>query len=262
MTSERLDGSNYLSWRRAVKTYLLARDQVFLIERGPQLSSDPSYDRWRQEDAMVRTLLWQSMASHISRLMMELATAKDIWEHAALMFSGVDNLTRICTTYSEWIGLDHRDLSLSDHYSRFITLCQRLDVFMPLTLDLTVLGRQRDQLRAISFGPELLTIPLAANWLMTSSCRCTGSFHRGSDSFGHGHGTGGLGQPYCTHCQRDGHRVDTCFLLHPELRHSRAAHLSVVSPTYGTFQSTASDLLDEPFEFTRADYEELQRLRL
>ncbi|XP_077230056.1 uncharacterized protein LOC143863265 [Tasmannia lanceolata] len=260
---------------------------------------------------MVRTLLWQSMASHISRPMMNLATAKDIWDHAAPMFSGVDNLTHICATYSEWIRLERRNSSLSDHYSRFIPLCQQLNVFMPLTSDLTILARQRDQLRAIhyfeSLGPDFLpfrqqligsgAIPslleiysraqqcapggsstllpsegsaLASYDIVTSSGRDTGSFGSGTSSFGRGRGrvmgggrgTGGRGRPYCTHCQRDDHCVETCFVLHLELRHARAAHLSAASLTDGTFQSSGSGLPEDPFEFSRADYEELQRLCL
>ncbi|XP_077215857.1 uncharacterized protein LOC143850500 [Tasmannia lanceolata] len=143
ITSERLNGSNYLSWSLAVETYLLARGKVFLIEQDPPSPVDPTYDRWRQDDALIRSLLWQS-----------------IWDHAALIYSGVDNLTRLSSTYFEWIRLHRGDASLSDHYSRFISLCQQLDTYMPLTTDLAVLTRQRDQFRAVHFleslGPEFL----------------------------------------------------------------------------------------------------------
>ncbi|XP_077234175.1 uncharacterized protein LOC143876342 [Tasmannia lanceolata] len=156
----KLDGTNYLSWKVAVGTYLLGRGRVnFLRQDPPSLPpNDPTYTRWEQKDALIQTLLWQSMTPAISSTMILLPTAKEIWDHTALTYSGVENLTSICATYSEWMRLRDGDMSLEAHYGQFVSLCQQLDTFMPLTSDVTVLRWQREHIQVVhyleSLGPE------------------------------------------------------------------------------------------------------------
>ncbi|XP_077225933.1 uncharacterized protein LOC143859136 [Tasmannia lanceolata] len=52
----------------------------------------------------------------------------------------------------------------------------------------------------------------------------------GRDSWG-GRSTGGCGSRYCSHCDMEGHTVDFCYDLHPELSPSRSEHYVSETPT-------------------------------
>ncbi|XP_077219718.1 uncharacterized protein LOC143853906 [Tasmannia lanceolata] len=168
MTSVKLHGANYVTWNAIIQTYLVALGKAHIIRRDPPPKIDSTYDRWEQEDTLVRSLLWQSMVPHISGPLMLLPTTKQIWDQITLLYSGEANIIRICSTYSEWIRLRRGDLSLATHYSQFVALCQQLDVFMPLTTDLNVDARQRDQIRVVqyleSLDPEYSS-PSADYWI-------------------------------------------------------------------------------------------------
>ncbi|XP_077223158.1 uncharacterized protein LOC143856769 [Tasmannia lanceolata] len=314
ITTSRLDGSNYLTWKIAVETYLKARRKISIIRRDPPPETDPTFDDWDVDDALVRTLLWQSMTPAIASTMMDLPTAKKVWEHTAALYSGEGNVARLCNTYSRWMG--HRRGDSTD-YRQFIFYCQQLDALMPLTTDLTTAARQRDQLRVVHFleglGPEFThlrqhilgsgTVPtLQEVFLRAQQCalgitvptlmdvsttaaygaadrpsRVGGIFGlgRGRDTSGGGHGggreggRGGRARPYCTHCRREGHYHETCFDLHPELRHTpyprqgRTAHLALLD-SLAPIDSPSQTPLATPTDqmvVSRADYDELQRFR-
>ncbi|XP_077249247.1 uncharacterized protein LOC143888705 [Tasmannia lanceolata] len=264
----KFDGANYLPWKVAIETYLLG---------------------WGK-----------SMTPAIYSTLILLPTAKEIWNHTALTYSGVENLTRICSTYSEWMRLRRGDMSLEAHYGQFISLCQQIDVFLPLTSDVNVLRRQREQIRVVhyleSLGPEFThlrhkilgsgNIPslheansraqqclgetpsrLPSNSFALAAYDGGSSTHppREGGSFWQARGRGcvgsGYGRLYCTHCQRDGHVIETWYTLHPELRPPRSAHLTTAGHSDTVFPAPTSTSADDSFTFTRADYEELQRLR-
>ncbi|XP_077254152.1 uncharacterized protein LOC143893080 [Tasmannia lanceolata] len=89
---------------------------------------------------------------------MDLPTAKKVWEHTAALYSDEGNFTRLCDTYSRWMGHRRGDSTVHDYYRQFVSYYQQLDALMPLTTDLTTAARQRDQLRVVHFleglGPE------------------------------------------------------------------------------------------------------------
>ncbi|XP_077228530.1 uncharacterized protein LOC143861494 [Tasmannia lanceolata] len=240
----------------AVEKYLIARGKAHVIRRDPPSTTDPTFDQWEQEDALVCTLLWQSMAPHVSRPLMLLPTAKRIWDQVTLLYSAVANISRICSTYSEWVCVRCGDLPLATHYSHFVGLCQQLDVYMPLTTDLTEAARQRDQIRVVqyleSLGPKymhlrqqiigsgdisslteiysrvqqcspgdpVISVPIDGSALTTYDGSTRPPCGGASSAYGRGGGrsSGGCGRSFCTHCQREGHYIDHCYTLHPELR--------------------------------------------
>ncbi|XP_077221953.1 uncharacterized protein LOC143855770 [Tasmannia lanceolata] len=139
ITTVKLDGANYVTWKATVEKYLIARGKAHVIRRDPPPTTYPTFDRWEQDNALVCTLLWQSMAPHVSGPLMLLPTAKRIWDQ---------------------VRFRRGDLPLATHYSHFVGLCQQLDVYMPLTTDLTEVACQRDQIRVVqyleSLGPEYM----------------------------------------------------------------------------------------------------------
>ncbi|XP_077219765.1 uncharacterized protein LOC143853955 [Tasmannia lanceolata] len=262
MTTVKLDGSNYMNWKVAVEVYLIPKRKVYIIRCDPPAVLDPTYEQWKTDDAHIRSLLWQSMITQISRTMMQLPTAKRIWDHTAVMFSGVGNLSRISATYSEWMHLRRGDTPLSTYYGQF-----------------EVYQRAQQCLGGASLTPAVFYDHATAAYAVGDRpARGGGMFGRGrgrdssrggrtmGTDFSSGRGYGGRPRPYCTHCRREGHRDETCYVLHPERRppppsqFGRSAHLSTLEDS----DPRASSFGSSPAvpSFTQADYDELQRLHL
>ncbi|XP_077237955.1 uncharacterized protein LOC143879451 [Tasmannia lanceolata] len=256
------------------------------------------------------------MSPEISETMIHLPTACKVWDHTATTFSGKGNLSRICSTYSQWMNLRRGDTPLSTFYSQFVSHCQQLDVLMPLTTDLTTTAQQRDQIRVVQFldtlGLEYMhfrqqifgsgTIPsLQEVYLRAQQCtlgdsvlapsvditviaaygvgdratRGGGTFGRGrGHDFGRGGrdlpaGRGGRPRPYCSHSRREGHYMESCYVLHPELRPSsearfgHSAHLVApdsFDPSSASVPLSTRPQVDGVF-MSGADHDELQRLK-
>ncbi|KAI6707725.1 hypothetical protein NL676_010687 [Syzygium grande] len=150
LSSVKLDGTNYPSWSMAVETYLLANKQLSYLTSPPPLDK-AKLDDWRSGDAAIRTLLWNTMDFKISPQFMRCTSAKAIWDKCALMFSGRDNMTRVCDVWEELFDLRAGDMSISDYYSRFTTLCERLDTYLPVTDDVRELAKRQEDMRVMLF---------------------------------------------------------------------------------------------------------------
>ncbi|QHO08410.1 uncharacterized protein DS421_14g472380 [Arachis hypogaea] len=61
------DGRNYLQWSQLVRTTLKGRKKLNHLERNPPATTDPKYEAWDDEDALIMTWLWHSMTPEISR---------------------------------------------------------------------------------------------------------------------------------------------------------------------------------------------------
>ncbi|KAL3748943.1 hypothetical protein ACJRO7_010089 [Eucalyptus globulus] len=67
-------------------------------------------------------------------------------------------MMQVCDTWEKLFDIQRGDQTLSDHYARFTTLCQRLDTYLPASNDPDVLAKRQEDLRVIlylkSLGPE------------------------------------------------------------------------------------------------------------
>ncbi|KAI6705452.1 hypothetical protein NL676_008414 [Syzygium grande] len=157
LTSVKLDGTNYPSWSKAVEVYLTATRQLDYLTSTIPSDKSKAAD-WVAGDAMIRTLLWNSMDSKVSPHFIQCDSAKAVWDKCALLYSGQNNMMRVCDTWEKLFDIQRGDLSLSDHYARFTTLCQRLDTYLPASNDPNVLAKRQEDLRVIlylkSLGPE------------------------------------------------------------------------------------------------------------
>ncbi|XP_039158784.1 uncharacterized protein LOC120288727 [Eucalyptus grandis] len=157
LTSVKLDGTNYPSWSKAVQVYLTAtRQHDYLTSTLP--SDKSKVDDWIAGDAMIRTLLWNSMDPKISPHFIQCNSAKEVWDKCALFYSGQNNMTRVCDTWEALFDLQRGDQSLSEYYARFTTLCRQLDTYLPASNDPNVLVKGQEDLRVILFlkalGPD------------------------------------------------------------------------------------------------------------
>lgn len=76
----KLDGSNYALWSQVVEMYISGRDKLGYINgdypQPPEI--DPSFRRWRTENAIVKGGLLNSMASSLIGNFIRFSTAKQV----------------------------------------------------------------------------------------------------------------------------------------------------------------------------------------
>ncbi|XP_077215893.1 uncharacterized protein LOC143850536 [Tasmannia lanceolata] len=155
MTLIRLDGKNYPPWRRSVRTYLLGRGKVRFLEHHPLPTKDSSFEKWKQEDAVIRSFLWSCMDSQVVANMMFLDSSKEVWEYAATLYSCANNVTHMCDLFFDWLGFQRGDMSLSDHFSSYHALCQQLDLLMPFTVDPVEVACHQEDMRVVRYLDSL-----------------------------------------------------------------------------------------------------------
>ena len=89
----KLEGSNYALWSQVVEMYISGKDKLGYINGdSPQPpETDPSFRRWRTENAIVKGWLINSMDPSMIVNFICFPTAKQVWDSAATTyFDGTD----------------------------------------------------------------------------------------------------------------------------------------------------------------------------
>ena len=89
----RLDGSNYGLWSQVMEMYISGKDKLGYINGDyPQPpETDPIFQKWRTENAMVKGWLISSMNQSLVVNFIRYPTVKQVWECAATTyFDGSD----------------------------------------------------------------------------------------------------------------------------------------------------------------------------
>ena len=86
--SIKLGGSNYALWSQVVEMYISGKDKLGYINGDfPQpVETDPSFRRWRTENAIVKGWLINSMDPSLIANFIRFPTAKQVWDSAATTF--------------------------------------------------------------------------------------------------------------------------------------------------------------------------------
>ena len=124
------------------------------------MSTDSNYADWRAKDAQIRSCLWNSMESKISCSLVFLPTANLVWEQAKELSSGVNNLKRIYDLHQNYFSLSLSDFSLEDYYNKFKSVCEELNIYQLISLDVKTLKKQRDSMHVAHF---LFGLPKSLN---------------------------------------------------------------------------------------------------
>ncbi|XP_077222215.1 uncharacterized protein LOC143856063 [Tasmannia lanceolata] len=237
------------------------KGKLRFITTDPPDPKDAGYDKWSQKDAQLQSLLCQSMEPKIASHMLFLDKSRAVWLRAEtlipaatisrglLMFTVTSFVSRVEIRLSlrpEFVPLRQQILglgtlpSLDEIFSRF-QRALRLDLAISVAGDQSAFAAQSGSFRG-------------------TRARGRGRSRRGQgrgfgrDSGG-GRTYGGRGSRYCSHCDMEGHTIDFCYDLHPELRPARAAHFASETPAAPT--PTPSDTI----LVSRTEYESLLRLQ-
>ncbi|XP_073307164.1 uncharacterized protein [Primulina huaijiensis] len=82
ITTQKLNGRNYLQWAQSVKIVICGRGKLGYLtgELKPPTQSDPTHKNWLVENSIVLAWLINSMEPEISRRCLWFHTAKEVWE--------------------------------------------------------------------------------------------------------------------------------------------------------------------------------------
>ncbi|XP_078447196.1 uncharacterized protein LOC144716056 [Wolffia australiana] len=153
------DGSNYGPWRGAFLEFLNAHSLRHHLTDPPPEESDPEYPEWSRLESAVCLWLISSVATHIMEPLSMTHPARALWLKLETMYANKSNVSRTVRLYEELFACRQGTRSLQSYYGAFEAIFTNLDVYQPLILDLDVLTRYRDELRAGAFlsglRPEL-----------------------------------------------------------------------------------------------------------
>nr|KYP49899.1 hypothetical protein KK1_028398 [Cajanus cajan] len=191
ITSEKLNGKNYLDWSTAVEMWFLGQGLYdHLTKRASEIDKEVR-DEWQRADYQLVSLLWQSIEPKLMVHFRPYKTCYDIWKKARNVYA--NDIQRI---YECVHGL-HKDYgSVRD---QILT-----NPVIPTVEELI------DRLIRVP-SPEADPHTESESSAFISSTADRGSRGRGR---GRGRGKGGRGNLHCTYCQRDGHTRDRCYSLH------------------------------------------------
>ncbi|XP_059653399.1 uncharacterized protein LOC132300375 isoform X2 [Cornus florida] len=150
ITTIKLCNSNYLVWAQAVKISLGALRKLKFVTHDPPSKTATGYDDWETDNYMVMSGLWNSMEPSIASNFMFVNTAKEIWDavketYPMDTYPMDTDVSRIYSLYEKMFHSRQSGQGIAEYYSTFKCLLDELNQYHPLTTDLEVLKRQREE---------------------------------------------------------------------------------------------------------------------
>ena len=153
------DGSNYGPWRGAFVEFLNAHGlRHHLTDPSPK-ESDPEYLEWSRLESAVCSWLISNVATQIMEPLSMTRPARALWLKLETMYANKSNVSRTVRLYEELFACRQGTRTLQSYYGSVDAIFTNLELYQPLVLDLDILRRYRDELRAGAFlsglRPEL-----------------------------------------------------------------------------------------------------------
>lgn len=129
ITNQKLHGSNYLPWSRAVELFITGRGKKdYMSEKMVVPSeSDGKYLTWEAENSMIMSWLLGSMTPEVSNTFMLYPTAAAIWKAAKDMYSKRDNISELYGLETQLKDIKQGDQSVSKYFSILSQIWQQID---------------------------------------------------------------------------------------------------------------------------------------
>ncbi|XP_071912963.1 uncharacterized protein [Coffea arabica] len=141
--SERRD-----QWSKVVKIYLTGLGkQRYLTDDSS--TEDNKKLMWIQEDAQIFGTIWNSMESRIAYMCFHCETTKEVWNYVRLLYCS--NLSRMYDVSLEYFQLQQDNKTVTEYFADLKRVSEELNVIMPLSSDITVMQRQREQMLVLKF---------------------------------------------------------------------------------------------------------------
>ena len=145
ITSIRLDGSNHAQWAQAVEVFLLGRKK---------------FDYVIQEPLCLQTLTMLIGEPKMHKLGVACGIAWSLRLVVVWFSYQLLNLKRIYDLHQNYFSLSLSDLSLEDYYNKFKSVCEELNIYKLISLDVKTFKKQRDSMHVARF---LFGLPKSLN---------------------------------------------------------------------------------------------------
>ncbi|BAU01817.1 hypothetical protein VIGAN_11113600, partial [Vigna angularis var. angularis] len=276
ITSEKLNGKNYLSWSAAVEMWFLGQGHYDHLERDGSHVPTEKADQWKQADFQLCALLWQSVEPKLFVSLRAFKTCHSFWKKAQSIYA--NDIQRLYDTTNKLASLKMADHDMVSFMTEAQSAVEELRMFLEvdpledikkkldkfyMVLILRALhpdfDHLRDQLLTSHEVPSmetlttrLLRVPVSqtqeAHELVEPSVMVATRGRGGRGT--RGGGRGGRGRTQCTYCKRMGHTQENCYSLHGFP--SKTANISKTeTSTLKTETSTSMFSEDEYQEYLR-----------
>ncbi|KAJ1398914.1 hypothetical protein SESBI_30709 [Sesbania bispinosa] len=286
-TEKLLGSSNYLSWSKTVEKWCIGQGlKKHLYTKLENVNEDK--ENWEKTDALLCTLLWQSIDPSLHNIYTNFDTCYDLWTQAKSLYT--NDIQRLYSVVEKLINSRQQNMTVSEigghmssikaEYNALLPagktaaedLAQRDKFFMVCTLAIlnTDLVSVRDQILA---SPSIPTLDeVFSRLLRVASIPPYGPIPNAHDTLAlistnaqHGHreeqggpyrGGNKTSRPKCTYCHRWGHTKEKCFKLHGRPPRANLAHID------DTLPEQPRDLpVQQSVTLTGTDYDDYLRYR-
>ena len=271
-TVKLVGGSNYGSWAKAVRMWCIGQGLSEHLTTPIEKVPTDKRDAWDKADALLISLLWQSIDVSLHPLFTSYTSCYEVWTKAALLYT--NDFKRLYSVISGLKELHQQGLSMTEYLGKLAALQAEFNSVLPpadsaakdveqrgtffMAIALAGLSPEmssvRDQILSSSQIPTLDDV--FSRLLRVSSTESTPTSDQSilaSDSSfiskprsGQHHGaTSGPnrdGRPRCSYCHRWGHVREKCYKLH-----GRPSRANIAQTPAGEPQSVT---------LTGADYHE------
>ncbi|XP_058003885.1 uncharacterized protein LOC131180568 [Hevea brasiliensis] len=127
LISALLTDKNYISWRRAMRIALGAKNKLGFIDGKITIPEEGSkdYEKWKRCDYMVTSWLRNSIARELVRGFLYNTTVKELWDEIAERFSD-SNRPMIYQIKRKMASISQENLSVTNYYSKLKQLWDEL----------------------------------------------------------------------------------------------------------------------------------------
>ncbi|XP_019416549.1 PREDICTED: uncharacterized protein LOC109327830 [Lupinus angustifolius] len=128
LVSHPLDRNNYDSWYRSMRRALKSKKKFRFINGSISMSNQngPNYDAWDRCNNMVISWITRSLSPHISKRIVYIDNAQELWEDLKERFSKGDYFTT-SDVLQEIHSLNQGDKNTSDFFNNVKTLWEELE---------------------------------------------------------------------------------------------------------------------------------------
>ena len=149
ITDIKLDGSNFFAWSKTVRIYLRSIGKASHLKDDPP--TDGTKDQWLQNDARLFLMIRNSIEPSVIPLLDHCEYVKELIDYLDFLYSGQKNISRIYSVCKAFHRGEQQDQSLTAYVMEFKKMYEELNSLLPISADVKVMQKQREQIAVMSF---------------------------------------------------------------------------------------------------------------
>ncbi|GKB43385.1 hypothetical protein Tco_0888327 [Tanacetum coccineum] len=153
ITDSKLDGSNFFAWSKTVRTYLRSIGKASHLKDKPL--TDETKDQWLQNDARLFLMIMNSIEPSVIPLLDHCEYVKELIDYLDFFYSRQKNISRIYSMCKAFHHGEQQHHSLTAYVMEFKKMYEELNSLLPISADVKVMQKQREQIAVMSFLTSL-----------------------------------------------------------------------------------------------------------